>query len=294
MLSSIWGDVDTYVFYLFQVFFSISLYLFLTYSYNIPWMTTFLLLLVFQLAVIFMCIYSVVKPLVTKRLSLFLNWYPWHAIGGVLVSLPVVAVLSNYESSLISKESIFVYSFSIFVGLVHYCNFTQLNCWMKSSLASLCGFVYLALVTSTVFAKPQLWAVGNATFGDFENLTDLGFSNLHFLYDFRPDVDFPLTPSTHTDHEHLHPDFSLSDDQIETLRRSYFFLAEIYLSVLLVVLLVWFLNREFEISYRLSFHGNAVAAKDKAKVEAMKIQAENLLYNIIPKHVAEQLKTTSR
>lgn len=69
---------------------------------------------------------------------------------------------------------------------------------------------------------------------------------------------------------------------------------EIYLDILLILLLVWFLNREFEISYRLSFHGNMVAARDKAKMQMMKDQAEVLLHNIIPRHVAEQLKITAR
>ncbi|XP_039278917.1 LOW QUALITY PROTEIN: adenylate cyclase type 9 [Nilaparvata lugens] len=71
-------------------------------------------------------------------------------------------------------------------------------------------------------------------------------------------------------------------------------LMETCLDVLLLVLLVWFLNRELEISYRLSWHGNAVAAKDRQRVQAMKDQADWLLHNIIPEHVVEQLKTTAR
>jgi len=47
--------------------------------------------------------------------------------------------------------------------------------------------------------------------------------------------------------------------------------SEIFIDVILLILLVWFLNREFEISYRLSFHGNAVAARDKARVQSMKV-----------------------
>uniref|UniRef100_A0A146LLR0 Adenylate cyclase type 9 n=3 Tax=Lygus hesperus TaxID=30085 RepID=A0A146LLR0_LYGHE len=275
----------------FIVFASVSLSLFILFSLNIPWMTTFLLLLGIQLAVLSLCLYSIAMPIVTKRLAPFLNWYPWHAIGGVLVSLPVIAVLSNYEFSSMSKESVFVYSCAIYVGLVHYCNFTQLNCWMKSSFATVGGFIYLILATSTVLAKPQLWAVDNATFDD-SNFTNVGFSSaIQFLYD---SSDFRPMSISHSQDDPLHPEFGLSDSQVETLRRSYFFIAETYLSVFLVVLMVWFLNREFEISYRLSFHGNAVAAKDKAKVEKMKVQAEKLLYNIIPKHVAEHLKTTVR
>lgn len=72
------------------------------------------------------------------------------------------------------------------------------------------------------------------------------------------------------------------------------FNSEIFLDVSLLLLLVCFLNREFEISYRLSFHGNAVAARDKARVQSMKNQADWLLHNIIPKYVADQLKTTAK
>lgn len=70
--------------------------------------------------------------------------------------------------------------------------------------------------------------------------------------------------------------------------------SEIFLHLALLLLLVWFLNREFEISYRLSFHGNSVAARDKSRVQSMKNQADYLLHNIIPKYVADQLKTTAK
>lgn len=70
--------------------------------------------------------------------------------------------------------------------------------------------------------------------------------------------------------------------------------SELFLDLALLLLLVWFLNREFEISYRLSFHGNAVAARDKSRVQSMKNQADWLLHNIIPKYVADQLKTTAK
>ncbi|KOC65195.1 Adenylate cyclase type 9 [Habropoda laboriosa] len=49
-----------------------------------------------------------------------------------------------------------------------------------------------------------------------------------------------------------------------------------------------------QVSYRLSFHGNAVAARDKSCVQSMKNQADWLLHNIIPKYVADQLKTTAK
>lgn len=65
---------------------------------------------------------------------------------------------------------------------------------------------------------------------------------------------------------------------------------ETVLSFFLLLLLVWFLNREFEVSYRLHYHGNVEADKHRIKIQTMRDQADWLLRNIIPIHVAEQLK----
>ncbi|CAG06080.1 unnamed protein product, partial [Tetraodon nigroviridis] len=67
---------------------------------------------------------------------------------------------------------------------------------------------------------------------------------------------------------------------------------EAVLAFFLLLLLVWFLNREFEVSYRLHYHGNVEADKHRFKIQTMRDQAEWLLGNIIPIHVAEQLKLT--
>lgn len=67
---------------------------------------------------------------------------------------------------------------------------------------------------------------------------------------------------------------------------------ETVLAFFLLLLLVWFLNREFEVSYRLHYHGNVEADKHRFKIQTMRDQAEWLLGNIIPIHVADQLKVT--
>ncbi|XP_047434587.1 adenylate cyclase type 9 isoform X2 [Mugil cephalus] len=67
---------------------------------------------------------------------------------------------------------------------------------------------------------------------------------------------------------------------------------EAILAFFLLLLLVWFLNREFEVSYRLHYHGNVEADKHRSKIQNMRDQAEWLLGNIIPIHVADQLKVT--
>lgn len=65
---------------------------------------------------------------------------------------------------------------------------------------------------------------------------------------------------------------------------------EAVLAFFLLLLLVWFLNREFEVSYRLHYHGNVEADKHRSKIQTMRDQAEWLLDNIIPIHVTDQLK----
>ena len=69
---------------------------------------------------------------------------------------------------------------------------------------------------------------------------------------------------------------------------------EIILSMFLLLVLIWFLNREFEISYRLAFHGDIQAEEDKKKMQDEKEQADWLLHNIIPEHVSDVLKKTSQ
>lgn len=67
---------------------------------------------------------------------------------------------------------------------------------------------------------------------------------------------------------------------------------EVILGVFLLLLLVWFLNREFEVSYRLHYHGDVEADLHRTKIQSMRDQADWLLRNIIPYHVAEQLKVS--
>lgn len=65
---------------------------------------------------------------------------------------------------------------------------------------------------------------------------------------------------------------------------------EAVLAFFLLLVLVWFLNREVEVSYRLHYHGNVEADKHRSNIQNMRDQAEWLLGNIIPIHVADQLK----
>uniref|UniRef100_A0A8C5QTY2 Adenylate cyclase type 9 n=1 Tax=Leptobrachium leishanense TaxID=445787 RepID=A0A8C5QTY2_9ANUR len=67
---------------------------------------------------------------------------------------------------------------------------------------------------------------------------------------------------------------------------------ELAVAYFLLLLLVWFLNREFDVSYRLHYHGDVEADLHRTKIQSMRDQADWLLRNIIPYHVAEQLKVS--
>ena len=65
---------------------------------------------------------------------------------------------------------------------------------------------------------------------------------------------------------------------------------EIVFSILLLVLVLNFLNRELEIGARLSFSTNILAQVKFCEIEDQKFQADLLLNNIVPDHVVAQLQ----
>jgi len=65
--------------------------------------------------------------------------------------------------------------------------------------------------------------------------------------------------------------------------RNNLFFMEVVVVVSTIVALVWLLNREFEVSYRLSYHCSRLSARDRYKIQNLKNQADWLLHNIIPR-----------
>ncbi|XP_055913952.1 adenylate cyclase type 9 isoform X5 [Eupeodes corollae] len=186
------------------------------------------------------------------------SWYPWHTCLAVLMSMPAVLIVIHFlllDLNLLQAFE-YHYGFLIFVCIVHFCNFTQLNCWMRNILAFLAAMCFVGIAVS------QLTSYVNR--GDSVNSTEPSiFPNKHIII----------------------------SEEVKWFQDYH---VEIYLDLLLILILVWLLNREFEIGYRLTFYGNAVANQDKIRVQNMKNQADMLLHNIIPKHVAEHLKNTAK
>lgn len=306
----------------------------LIFETTVTWLAIFLVLCCLQAVAMFLCVQSMFWPKLENKLHRFSQWYTWHAIGGVLVSLPVITVLiNNFCQSVKSPHELYHFACLLFIGMIHFCNFTQLNCWMKSTLATVAGLIYLISLAAYSPSDINLYSMNINNVSGIHRVVNSSVPSLYLIQQqeqrTKSDLFFNTTTTpmydtlfsnkvlVQRDVEHsynntvpnwilqkrdtshnnrtLPKKFNNNDNNSNTSDNvSNFFYSEIYLDVFLLLLLVWFLNREFEISYRLSFHGNAVAARDKAKVQAMKDQADWLLHNIIPRHVAEHLKNTAK
>ncbi|CAK6962987.1 adenylate cyclase type 9-like [Scomber scombrus] len=182
------------------------------------------------------------------------GWVPRHFIGAVLVSLPAVTVFSHVTCDMhLSIQFTMFICCAVIIAVIQYCNSCQLSYWMRSTLATLVGLALLALL----FSSP-------CRSGGQNNNS----SNSSILIS-----DSPADPDQQS---HL-------QDLLGP---------EVCVAFFLLLLLVWFLNREFEVSYRLHYHGNVEADQHRIKIQNMRDQADWLLRNIIPIHVAEQLKVT--
>ncbi|KAJ4932159.1 hypothetical protein JOQ06_010585 [Pogonophryne albipinna] len=187
------------------------------------------------------------------------GWIARHFIGAVLVSLPTVAVFSHVTCDMhLSIQFTMFICCAVIIAIIQYCNFCQLSYWMRSVLATLVGLAMLALI----FSSPCSIAKSLFLWSDVKSNTSFSNSSI-FMSESPPDP----TPK-----DLLGP--------------------EACVAFFLVLLLILFLNREFEVSHRLHYHGNVEADQHRIKIQNMRDQADWLLRNIIPIHVAEQLKVT--
>ncbi|XP_023236704.1 adenylate cyclase type 9-like [Centruroides sculpturatus] len=247
---------------------------FLLFDATVSWFVFCLLATGWQLFIIILCLQNMLKinvcctnQYLSRVYNFLTSWYPWHTCGAILLILPVVSVFCNFTctSILTSPERTHTFCYLLFVSLIHFCNFTQLNYWLKSILCIIAGIILILLL-----GTPLCPCINDVFVSDTSAL----MSNVTFDKSSRNVVPLPSAQILYHCNQTL--------------------IYETILNVVIISCLVWFLNREFEISYRLSFHGGMTAARDKRKIQIMKNQADWLLHNIIPKHVAEQLKNTSK
>ncbi|XP_071329738.1 adenylate cyclase type 9-like [Trachinotus anak] len=189
------------------------------------------------------------------------GWIARHFIGAVLVSLPAVAVFSHITCDMhLSIQFTMFICCAVIIAIIQYCNFCQLSYWMRSTLATLVGLGLLAvLFSSPCSVAKSLFFWSDSQYNNSNSSTVMS--------------DSPVDPDTQP-----YPQDLLGP--------------EACVAFFLLLLLVWFLNREFEVSHRLHYHGNVEADQHRIKIQNMRDQADWLLRNIIPIHVAEQLKVT--
>jgi adenylate cyclase 9 len=247
------------------IFLLISICCFIGFEIQVPWIVVFVISLILELLCVTPLILHICFPgkmsFESKFAQFLSNWYPRHFLGILIASIPVAAVYSNFSCVTFDKWSATqtYFCYLIITALMHYCNFTMYSMWMKSVLATIAGIILVILLGIGVCDTPS---------ADIANMT----------------TSLPVYSS-----------MGLNTTVIEQLFHGKHALRyEAILDMLLILLLVWFLNREFEITYRLGFHGDVEAANDRMKMEDEKEQADWLLHNIIPEHVSNQLKLTSK
>ncbi|XP_078323859.1 adenylate cyclase type 9-like isoform X3 [Crassostrea virginica] len=259
----------------FVVFCITSVCCFLIFERQLPWILVFIISLILEVLCLIQAFTDVkyrerkvdTCPTCSHLMS---GWYFRNLMGAVVTSIPVVAIYSNLSCEIamnkLSQDYFFCYC--IVMALLHYCNFAMISSWIKSIVASLAGVVILALlhVQLCMFeSTPNSNPLVNGSFS-YSNTTDITITTLVTSMDSGAKVLPPLFSGDHP------------------------LKFEIILDIVLLLVLIFFLNREFEISYRLSYHGDKQASANKQQMQLNKEQADWLLHNIIPKHVSEQLK----
>ena len=229
--SGLWDVIVSCLFFLLVV-----LCCFVSFTIHTTWIVVCVVGVFIEAAILLPMFFNVYlsRPItIIHRLS---SWTPRHFFGIIVASLPSVAAYSAFSCSMFDEVtgSDRFYCLLVITTLLHYCNFTFLSSWMKSPLATVAGLVLLILT-----------AVGTC-----------------------PSTVF-IPPSNHLNTTGL-PSGDVPFPQIFITGKPLLWKLPI-LDIILLLLLVWFLNREIEISYRLCYHGDVEAVSDRQKIQVLAV-----------------------
>lgn len=265
----------------FIVFFILSLCCFIIFDRELPWLLIFIFSLIIEVLVFIHALTDVrCKDKKLAACSSFIHlisgWYFRNLVGAIVASIPIIAVYSNFSCNTFKHENLQdrFFCYCVVLSLLHYCNFTMLSSWMKSILAVIAGSVLLLLLAIKIC--------------EFENISNIVVVSTMIT----PVAMDNMTGQIYNNGTDLSK--NMSGEYEYLFSGSHILRYEVILDMVLLLFLIWFLNREFEISYRSSYHGDAQAAADKEQMQENKDQADWLLHNIIPEHVSDQLKNTSK
>ena len=169
------------------------------------------------------------------------------------LALPILGTLSNFNCDVTSeKGKRELYLQLVFISLTHFSNLSALNYVVKSSLATVFAVLVMILYSSLICAHQM----APSSVID-PNVIEIG-DNMTIAQE---------------------------DRNIVLIDRSNRLYSEVIVCIFTLILLVWLMNREFEISYRLSYHCSKLSQRDRRKIQTLKNQADWLLHNIIPRYV---------
>lgn len=251
------------------IFFSlVSVCCFIAFEVRFPLVIVFVVAMVLELFLVVLMLLNVFKAKENggghEKLRTFLSsWYPRHLLAGFIACFPTLAVFSTFLcNSFVSgtpKTDLF-YCLLVIGSLANYCNFTLLSSWMKTSLAAVVSIVFFILLGTEFCGE---YPTPGCELGNSTNCVVVNGVNV-------TEAPKPLFWSRQP------------------------LMYEVIIDTLLLLLLLFFINREIEISYRVCFHGDIEAARNKKKMRTEEDQANWLLHNIVPQHVAEHLKLNSK
>ncbi|XP_040564772.1 adenylate cyclase type 9 isoform X2 [Lepeophtheirus salmonis] len=205
---------------------------------------------------------NVQEPWVNRVYAWCQSWYPSHFIGSILLALPQMFIFANFACLQVHVEYLNLF----FAALLHITNLSSLSSLVKTIIALINGCTLVLLVALCPCKSVPMQLLSDSELNYYSNNTAAA-----------------TTTMTINDSQ----DWLFDSTNCVTI-------AELSLHVALLCFLICLLNREFEISYRLSFHCSYLTKRDRKKVQNLKNQADWLLHNIIPRHVSESLKKSLR
>lgn len=232
-------------------------------------------------------------PLLSRRpiLPWFHQWGPRHILGASLIALPVGVALFNvpFCTDKMPSNSLCIhpgqlavrllYSYILLLALFAHCNFSQLGAWPKTGQALAVATIFLFTTWFCQYQLDQIRTLNIAAHSKRVAQPSLPFLSMLDAHG----KSNPFRPCNHSQ-----PAWSAGHFG------SPLFIWELALDVALAVVLVAFLNYQFEAAFRMSFFGDVQARRDTAKMQNVRDQADWLLNNIIPAHAVESLKTNTK
>ncbi|NP_001191662.1 adenylyl cyclase [Aplysia californica] len=215
-----------------------------------------------------------------------LSWYFRNILGVVSATVPAALVYVSLSCDLVVDDNWHdrFLCFALVVSLLGFCNYVMLRSFLKSFVAILVGSILIVLLFIHLCSDrwaplPSTSSVGGSA-APLPGISNISSTVASYVLNSTMNSTVLPPPSLFI--------MPISDHLFSGENRLRF---EIILSILLLLLLVIILNFEFENSYRLNFNASIKAQKDKENMQLNKDQADWLLHNIIPAHLAELFKT---